>query len=176
MKEKLLISACLLGVNCKYSGGNNSHPLAERLKERFELVPICPEQLGGLPTPRAPSERMGDRVVTRDGGDVTEQFRLGAARALEIARKNGVTRALLKERSPSCGYGAIYDGTFTSTVVPESGVTAELLEGSGVQIIGESAIETLLQSRSCLTAGPFLRIPIPLRKQGAISPRTGSPV
>ena len=94
MKEKLLISACLLGVNCKYSGGNNSHPLAERLKERFELVPICPEQLGGLPTPRAPSERMGDRVVTRDGGDVTEQFRLGAARALEIARKNGVTRAL----------------------------------------------------------------------------------
>ena len=137
MKEKLLISACLLGVNCKYSGGNNSHPLAERLKERFELVPICPEQLGGLPTPRAPSERMGDRVVTRDGGDVTEQFRLGAARALEIARKNGVTRA--------CGYGAIYDGTFTSTVVPESGVTAELLEGSGVQIIGESAIETLLQ-------------------------------
>ena len=145
MKEKLLISACLLGVNCKYSGGNNSHPLAERLKERFELVPICPEQLGGLPTPRAPSERMGDRVVTRDGGDVTEQFRLGAARALEIARKNGVTRALLKERSPSCGYGAIYDGTFTSTVVPESGVTAELLEGSGVQIIGASAIETLLQ-------------------------------
>ena len=143
MKEKLLISACLLGVNCKYSGGNNSHPLAERLKERFELVPICPEQLGGLPTPRAPSERMGDRVVTRDGGDVTEQFRLGAARALEIARKNGVTRALLKERSPSCGYGTIYDGTFTGAVVPGSGAAAELLSRRGIKICGESGLEAL---------------------------------
>ena len=145
MREKLLISACLLGENCKYSGGNNYEPLAERLRERFDLIPVCPEQLGGLPTPRAPSERLGDRVVTKDGGDVTEQFRLGAARALEIARENGVTRALLKERSPSCGHGAVYDGTFTGTVVPGSGVAAALLEESGIFITGESAIRDLLE-------------------------------
>ena len=144
MKEKLLISACLLGVNCKYSGGNNSHPLAERLKGRFELVPICPEQLGGLPTPRAPSERMGDRVVTRDGGDVTEQFRLGAARALEIARKNGVTRALLKERSPSCGRGEVYDGSFTGTLTPGWGVAARLLSDAGIEVIDEEHLPAWL--------------------------------
>ena len=150
MKEKLLISACLLGVNCKYSGGNNSPPLAERLKERFELVPICPEQLGGLPTPRAPSERMGDRVVTRDGGDVTEQFRLGAARALEIARKNGVTRALLKERSPSCGCGMIYDGTFSGALVPGKGVAAELLEKNGVKVYDSTRTGELLDEEGAL--------------------------
>ena len=129
MKEKLLVSACLLGENCKYNGGNNRLPGLEALEARFELIPVCPEQLGGL---------------TRTGEDVTEAFRLGAERALDIARAHGVRRALLQERSPSCGYGAVYDGTFTSTVVPASGVAAELLEGNGVQIIGESAIETLL--------------------------------
>jgi len=144
VKEKLLISACLLGENCKYSGGNNYDPFVERLKEKFELVPICPEQMGGLPTPRTPSERLGDRVVTRDGGDVTAEFQRGAARALRVARENGITRALLKERSPSCGYGTIYDGTFTGTVVPGSGVAASLLAENGVRITGESGIETLL--------------------------------
>ena len=145
MREKLLISACLLGENCKYSGGNNYEPLTEALGERFELVPVCPECLGGLTSPREPAERVGERVLSRTGEDWTAAFYLGAERTLEIARREGISQAVLKERSPSCGYGAIYDGTFTSTVVPESGVTAELLEGSGVQIIGESAIETLLQ-------------------------------
>ena len=144
MREKLLISACLLGENCRYNGGNNYAPAAAALAERFELIPVCPEQLGGLPTPRVPAERVGDRILNRAGEDVTAAFRLGAERALEIALAGGVRRAVLKERSPSCGYGAVYDGTFTSTVVPASGVAAELLEGNGVQIIGGSAIETLL--------------------------------
>jgi len=150
LREKLLVSACLLGENCKYNGGNNYSPDVERLRERFEIVPVCPEQLGGLPTPRAPSERMGDRVVTRDGGDVTEQFRLGAARALEIARKNGVTRALLKERSPSCGCGMIYDGTFSGALVPGKGVAAELLEKNGVKVYDRTRTGELLDEEGAL--------------------------
>ena len=144
MREKLLISACLLGENCKYSGGNNYDPLTEALRERFELVPVCPERLGGLTSPRDPAERVGDRVLSRAGEDWTAAFRLGAEKALEIARQEGVTRAVLKERSPSCGCGAVYDGTFTGTVVPGDGVAAELLRGSGVSIRGESRIRELL--------------------------------
>ena len=78
MRERLLVSACLLGENCKYSGGNNYSPAAAALAERFELIPVCPEQLGGLPTPRVPAERVGDRVLTRDGADVTDAYRRGA--------------------------------------------------------------------------------------------------
>ena len=96
MREKLLVSACLLGENCKYNGGNNYSPDVERLRERFELVSVCPEQLGGLPTPRVPSERVGERVLTRDGQDVTEAFRQGAERTLDIARAEGALRAVLQ--------------------------------------------------------------------------------
>ena len=143
MKEKLLVSACLLGENCKYSGGNNYHPGTEKLRELFEVIPVCPEQLGGLPTPRAPSERVGNRVLARDGADVTDAFRLGAERTLEIARANGVRRAVLQERSPSCGCGMIYDGTFTGTLVPGQGVTAELLRANGVEVTGGSRLDKL---------------------------------
>ena len=136
MKEKLLVSACLLGENCKYSGGNNYDPAVSALAERYELVPVCPERLGGLPTPRVPSERVGDKVLTRDGRDVTEAFRLGAARALDIARAHGVRRALLQERSPSCGSGVVYDGTFSGRLVPGQGVTARLLEEHGIRVYG----------------------------------------
>ena len=135
MKEKLLVSACLLGVNCKYSGGNNYSPAAAALAERFELIPVCPEQLGGLPTPRVPAERVGDRVLTRDGADVTDAYRLGAEKTLETALANGVKRAALQERSPSCGCGAIYDGTFSGRLVPGDGVTAALLREHGIEII-----------------------------------------
>lgn len=144
MKEKLLISACLLGRNCKYNGGNNYTPAVEALKERYELVPVCPECFGGLPIPHEPSERVGDRVLSRTGQDVTAQFLSGAERTLEKAREAGCTLALLKERSPSCGCGAIYDGTFTGAVVPGNGVAAELLLKSGVKICGESRIGELL--------------------------------
>ena len=105
--EKLLISACLTGENCKYDGGNNALPpeTLAALRGRYELVPVCPEQLGGLPTPRVPSERKDGRVVSRAGEDVTDAFRRGAEEALRIARENGCRRALLKTNSPSCGSG-----------------------------------------------------------------------
>ena len=145
MKEKLLISACLLGRNCKYSGGNNYHPLTEALRDRYELVPVCPECMGGLPIPHDPAERVGDKVISRTGTDVTAPFKKGAELALRRAQQTGAKLALLKERSPSCGCGAIYDGTFTGTVVPGSGVAAELLAKNGVTIYGESRIEELLK-------------------------------
>ena len=146
MREKLLISACLLGENCKYSGGNNYEPLTEALGERFELVPVCPECLGGLTSPREPAERVGERVLSWTGEDWTAAFHLGAERTLEIARREGISRAVLKERSPSCGCGAVYDGTFTGTVVPGDGVAAELLKRHGVHIRGESQIGELLKN------------------------------
>lgn len=134
MKEKLLISACLLGENCKYNGGNNYTPAVEALRERYELVPVCPEQLGGLPTPRTPAERVGDRVVNREGADVTDAFRQGAEKTLEIARASGIAKAVFQVRSPSCGSGTVYDGTFSGTLTAGQGVTAELLEKNGVNI------------------------------------------
>lgn len=145
MKEKLLISACLLGENCKYNGGNNYCPAAAALAERFELIPVCPERMGGLPTPRVPAERVGDRVLTRDGTDVTQAYRQGAEKALEIVLAQGVKRAALQERSPSCGCGAIYDGTFSGTLVPGDGVTAELLRKHGVEVTGGSRLDDLKQ-------------------------------
>ncbi len=145
MREKLLISACLLGRNCKYNGGNNYTPLVEALKARYDLVPVCPECFGGLPIPHEPSERVGDKVLSKSGEDVTEPFRRGAEKTLAAAIQQGVTRAVLKERSPSCGCGSIYDGTFTGTVVPGNGVAAELLLSHGVVIYGESRIGELLE-------------------------------
>ena len=150
MKEKLLVSACLLGENCKYNGGNNYTPAVEALRERFEIIPVCPEQLGGLPTPRTPSERVGDKVLTRDGRDVTEAFRRGAAKTLAIAQAEGVTRALFQVRSPSCGCGTIYDGTFSGKLVPGKGVTAQLLEQSGIEICDSTRINELLDMEGAL--------------------------
>ena len=144
MKEKLLVSACLLGENCKYSGGNNYTPELEKLKERFELLPVCPETFGGLQSPREPSERVEDRVLSRSGADVTEAFRRGAEKTLEIALAHGVTRAVLKERSPSCGSGTIYDGSFSGAVVSGDGVAAEKLKQHGIAVFGESRIDALL--------------------------------
>lgn len=144
MKEKLLISACLLGRNCKYSGGNNYHPLTEALRDRYELVPVCPECMGGLPIPHDPSERVGDRVLSRTGADVTAEFKKGAELALRRAQQTGAKLALLKERSPSCGCGAIYDGSFTGALVPGRGVAAALLQESGIEVFGESELDALL--------------------------------
>ena len=142
MKEALLISACLLGTNCKYNGGNNALPEEKlaALRERYRLIPVCPERDGGLPTPRLPSERLGERVRNRAGEDVTRAFRRGAELALETAKREGCRMALLKERSPSCGSGKIYDGSFTGTVIPGDGITAELLRKNGIAVFGESEI------------------------------------
>ena len=142
--DKLLISACLLGIPCRYDG--KSKPLAaiSRLREKYELIPVCPEQLGGLPTPRNPSERRDDRVVMADGTDVTAQYQKGAHAALELYQREGCVAAVLKERSPSCGSGEIYDGTFTRSLVVGDGVTAELLKKNGVKVYGESELDALL--------------------------------
>ena len=145
MKEKLLVSACLLGENCKYSGGNNYNPIVEALRERFELISICPEQLGGLPTPRVPSERVGEKVLNREGADVTCEFQLGAEKTLEIAKAHGIRRAVLQERSPSCGCGTIYDGSFSGTLAPGMGLTAQLLVDHGIEVLGGSAAGALLE-------------------------------
>ncbi len=145
--EKLLISACLLGETCRYDGGSNALPEAvlAALRVRYELLPVCPERDGGLPTPRIPSERRGARVINRAGEDVTAFFERGAAAARETALTAGCTRALLKERSPSCGSGRIYDGSFTATLVPGDGLTAEALKTAGIAVIGESGVEELIQ-------------------------------
>lgn len=144
--EKVLISACLLGFECKYCGGSNK--LTERqlaaLRERFQLIPVCPETAGGLPTPRDPSERLGDRVVSNQGRDVTAQYQKGAETALWLARRYDCKAALLKEKSPSCGSGQIYDGSFTGKLIPGDGVAAEELKKEGLIVFGESDTELLI--------------------------------
>ena len=140
-----MVSACLLGENCKYNGGNNLHPLVDALRERYDLIPICPESWGGLAAPRSPAERVGDRVLSREGEDWTAAFEKGARLALETARREGCRKALLKERSPSCGTGTIYDGTFTGQTTAGDGVAAALLRAEGLELFGESDIQRLLQ-------------------------------
>ena len=145
MKEKLLVSACLLGENCKYSGGNNYTPAVEALKEKFDVIPVCPEQMGGLPTPRIPAERVGEKVLTREGADVTAEYRKGAEDALAVAKTNGVKLAVLQERSPSCGSECVYDGTFSGKLIPGQGVTAQLLEKNGIKVYSSGRIEEFLK-------------------------------
>ena len=134
----ILISACLAGIPCRYDGGANTVTTLAELTARGEALPVCPEVLGGLPTPRIPSERLPDgRVVNAAGEDLTEAFHLGAERALELCRIHGCSCAVLKARSPSCGKGVIYDGSFTHTRVPGDGVFAALLRENGVRILTE---------------------------------------
>ena len=142
---KLLVSACLLGVSCRYDGGSNQLPQLKQLLKEHTCIPICPEQMGGLPTPRPPAERLGDRVVTRDGEDVTEAFVRGPAEVLRLADLYRCRHALLKERSPSCGCGQIYDGTFTGTLTEGEGMTAQMLRRGKVKIYGESQIGELVR-------------------------------
>ena len=136
---KILVSACLLGRDCKYSGGNNhSQALLDWLDAHdLEPVAVCPEVQGGLGTPRPPAERQGDRVVNREGRDVTTQYVRGAEIALETARREGCRIAILKAKSPSCGTGQIYDGSFTGTLVPGDGVASRLLQDSGIRVYSE---------------------------------------
>ena len=141
----ILVSACLLGVDCRYDGTGCLLPILEELKERHHLIPICPEAFGGLPTPRPPAERQGNRVVTRSGTDVTEAYCRGAAETLRLCKALNCQAAGLKERSPSCGHGQIYDGTFTATLSKGDGVTAELLGSHGIRVYGESQLEELLK-------------------------------
>jgi len=143
MKEKILVSSCLLGNKDRYDG---SHKLNERVVElgsRYEFIPICPERFGGLVSPRNPSEQKGDRVFDNVGNDITEQFMKGAMKCLEIAKNHNCKIAILKSKSPSCGVGKVYDGTFTGTLVDGNGVTAKLLRENGVEVFSENALDKL---------------------------------
>lgn len=144
----ILVSACLLGTPCRYDGTGKLEPALERLRAQgHTLVPVCPEVLGGLPTPRPPAERQGSRVVTRDGEDVTEAFLRGTAEVLRLADLYRCKAALLKERSPSCGCGQIYDGTFSKTLVEGDGMAAQMLKKHGLTVYGESQIGELVNTR-----------------------------
>lgn len=135
MKEKILVSACLLGTNCKYSGGNNyTEEVIEFLKD-YEIIPVCPEQLGGLPTPRPASEIIGDKVMNNKGTDVTSNYQKGAEETLKIAQLLGIKKALLKAKSPSCGNGKIYDGTFSGILTTGDGITTKLLKENNIEVI-----------------------------------------
>lgn len=143
MKTKILVSACLLGENCKYSGGNNKNDEVITLADSFELIPVCPECFGGLTTPRLPSEIRNGRVYAKDGEDVTDAFVSGAEQTLYIAKETNTPCAVLKENSPSCGFGKIYDGTFSGNKIDGNGITAQLLFDNEIQIFGESQIKKL---------------------------------
>ena len=145
---KILISACLLGVNCRYDGGNSRDENAISLHQSDELISVCPEEAGGLPTPRPAVEIVGGdgndvldgkaRVLTADGVDKTEEFLKGAQFALELAQSQSATSVILKSKSPSCGCGEIYDGSFSRTLISGDGVTTALLKRHGIEVISIS--------------------------------------
>ena len=145
--ENILISACLLGVSCRYDGCSVQYPEVSALSEKYNLIPVCPEIYGGLPTPRVPAERILDKVINKEGGDVTENYKKGADIALGLARELNCRAAILKERSPSCASHEIYDGTFTKTRISGMGVTAELLSKNGIKVYSENEIEKLLNDK-----------------------------
>ena len=128
---KIMVSACLTGDNCKYNGGNNRNEKVIQLIADNDTITICPEQMGGLPTPRVPAEIVDAVVMAKDGSIVDEEFRAGAARCLEIAEREKPELIILQSRSPSCGVKQRYDGTFSGKLVNEPGVTAELLIKNG---------------------------------------------
>ena len=141
---KVVISACLLGVRCRYDGGDSRNETAIKQGQQYALIPVCPEESGGLPTPRPPAEIVGGdggdvldgraKVMTTDGTDVTEAYLKGAHHALRVAQSNRATHVVLKARSPSCGCGDIYDGTFSGTLTPGDGVTTALLKRHGITV------------------------------------------
>ena len=141
--ENILISACLLGLCCRYDGRSVRYDGISDLSKKYNLIPVCPEIYGGLPTPRVPAERLCGRVVNADGLDVTKNYKRGAEAALQIAKTADCRIAILKERSPSCGVHFIYDGTFSKTLRDGSGVTAELLSKNGIKVLNENEIENL---------------------------------
>lgn len=141
----VLVSACLMGAECRYDGSGIMLEQMKLLQHKCNLIPICPEIYGGLETPRDPAEIIDNKVITSSGRDVTGEYEKGAQEIRKLAQFYNCRYAILKERSPSCGYGKIYDGTFSGRLVDGNGKLAELLAGEGIQIFGESNLE-------CLTA------------------------
>lgn len=130
-----LVSACLLGENCKYNGGNNRNERVLRYVAGHEVIPVCPEMLGGLPSPRRPVEWRDGHAVTRDGDDWTAEFQLGVVCALEMIDGKHIDLAILQSRSPTCGVKQVYDGTFTGTKIPGQGVLARALAERGIPLM-----------------------------------------
>ncbi len=136
----ILVSACLLGENCKYNGGNNRNERVLRYVAGHEVIPVCPERLGGLPCPRKPVEWVGERVLTRDGDDCTEAFRLGVQRAMEIIEGRQIDLAILQSRSPTCGVKQIYDGSFSGMKIDGQGALARALKERGIPLMDEEDV------------------------------------
>lgn len=137
MKEKILVSACLLGVSVRYDGKSKANEeLIEKLKD-YDFIPICPEVWGGLPTPRVPSEIINDKVINKDEIDVTDNYMRGAIETLNLARKFNIKKAILKSKSPSCGKNKIYDGSFTGSLIDGNGITAKLLMDNDIEVLTE---------------------------------------
>ena len=135
-----LCSACLLGVKCRYDGKSRPHKGVIELSRRKVLIAVCPEQLGGLSTPRSPSERKGKKVFMKTGKNVTKNFENGAKKALKLARLLGIEEAIFKQRSAACGVGQIYDGTFSGRIIEGNGVATELLRKNGIKVVSEEDI------------------------------------
>ena len=139
----ILVSACLLGAYCRYDGQCVQNERVMALAKRHTLIPVCPELYGGLPTPRLPGEKRNGRVYDKSGADVTEPYARGAQAALDFARLAGCRCAVLKERSPSCGEGQVYDGSFSGKLVPGDGMTAALLKENGMIVLTPDRLEEI---------------------------------
>lgn len=138
--KKILVSACLMGYDCRYKGDNCKNEKVIELGKDNILIPVCPEQLGGLSTPRLPAERVGERIIAKGGGDVSTQYNRGADIAVELAKQNNVDYCIMKANSPSCGKGEIYDGTFTCGKKAGNGVTVDKLLNAGFKVVTENEI------------------------------------
>lgn len=138
-----LVSACLAGAPCRFDGKSKEVQQIMELVNRGEAVPVCPEQLGGLTTPRVSCEICGDKVINKEGRDCSAEFELGAERTLAIAKALGITKAILKAKSPSCGCGKIYDGTFSGTLIDGSGRAADLLMKHGIKVYTENDLSEI---------------------------------
>lgn len=143
--KKILISACLIGDKVNYKGQGKYCPLVEKLKQRYLLIPFCPEVEGGLSIPRLPSEIRGDKVFHNNEKDVTKEFTLGAKKALNLCKALDIKIAVLKENSPSCGSSHIHDGLFRDHLIPGEGITTRLLRQNGIEVYSEFEIEKLLK-------------------------------
>ncbi|AUG58246.1 DUF523 domain-containing protein [Acetivibrio saccincola] len=149
--DAILVSACLMGINCKHNGENNLNEKIIKLCGKYKLIPVCPEQLGGFPTPRPKAEIVCEdlakgvlKVVRENGEDVTKYFENGAEEVLKIANLMNIKKAVLKEKSPSCGVYKIYDGSFSGKLIDGSGVTTKLLKENGIEVFNEYALEKFL--------------------------------
>lgn len=141
----IIVSACLCGVQCRYDAKSNLNEDIKKLVENGQAIPVCPEQLGGLTTPRTPCEIVCDsdriKVMSIEGANCTKEFMKGAQETLNIAKMAGATKAILKSRSPSCGCGSIYDGSFSKTLKEGNGITVQLLLDNGIEVITEEYLQ-----------------------------------